>query len=59
LNPVRAGLVKKAEDYRWSSTRAHLTGSDDGVVTVKPMLDRVSIEGARLSYFDIEKEWDE
>jgi len=42
LNPVRAGLVKKAENYRWSSARAHLTGSDDGVVTVKPMLDRVS-----------------
>jgi len=42
LNPVRAGLVKKAENYRWSSARAHLTGSDDGVVTVKPMLDRVN-----------------
>jgi len=22
-NPVRAGLVERAEDYRWSSTRAH------------------------------------
>jgi len=42
LNPVRAGLVKKAENYRWSSARVYLTGSDDGVVTVKPMLDRVN-----------------
>lgn len=41
LNPVRAKLVKRAEDYRWSSARAHLDGKDDGLVKVKPMLDRV------------------
>ncbi len=41
LNPVRARLVKRAEDYRWSSARAHLVGKDDGLVKVKPMLDRV------------------
>ncbi len=41
LNPVRAQLVQRAEDYRWSSAKAHLAGKDDGVVTVKPMLDRV------------------
>jgi len=41
LNPVRAKLVAKAEDYRWSSARAHLNGDDDMVVKVKPMLDRV------------------
>jgi putative transposase len=28
LNPVRARLVERAEDYRWSSARAHLTGID-------------------------------
>ncbi len=27
-NPVRAGLVSRAEQYRWSSARAHLTGRD-------------------------------
>lgn len=32
-NPVRAGIVKKAEDYRWSSTRAHTSGSQDGIVS--------------------------
>ncbi len=40
-NPVRAGLVKHAEDWPWSSARAHLAGKDDKVVTVKPALDRV------------------
>jgi len=41
LNPVRAKLVKRAEDYRWSSAKAHLDGKDDDLVRVKPMLDRV------------------
>lgn len=41
LNPVRARLVPKAEDWRWSSTRALLAGQDDHVVTVAPALERV------------------
>jgi putative transposase len=41
LNPVRARLVVRAEDWKWSSVRAHLEGNDDGLVTVGPMLDRV------------------
>jgi len=28
LNPVRAGLAAKAETWRWSSAKAHLTGVD-------------------------------
>ena len=32
-NPVRAGIVKRAEDYRWSSARAHVHDTPD------PMLD--------------------
>ena len=31
LNPVRARLVARAQDWRWSSARAHLAGKDDGV----------------------------
>lgn len=31
LNPVRARLVARAQDWNWSSTRAHLRGRDDGV----------------------------
>ncbi len=42
LNPVRAGLTQYAADWAWSSVRAHLAGKDDGLVTVRPVLDRVS-----------------
>jgi putative transposase len=41
LNPVRARLVQPPEDWAWSSARAHLGGAGDGLVTVKPVLDRV------------------
>ena len=40
-NPVRAGLVKRAEDWRWSSARAHLAGHDDDAVSVAPLLERI------------------
>jgi putative transposase len=36
LNPVRAGLVRTAADWPWSSTRAHLSGVD-----TTGLLDRV------------------
>ncbi|MEE8445110.1 MAG: transposase, partial [Alphaproteobacteria bacterium] len=39
LNPVRAGLVKQARAWRWSSAKAHLAGQDDRLVTVAPLLD--------------------
>lgn len=41
LNPVRARLVRRAEDWAWSSTRALIAGRDDHVVTVAPALERV------------------
>lgn len=41
LNPVRARLVVRAQDWRWSSVRAHLAGTDDHVVKVVPALERV------------------
>ncbi|MGZ8283923.1 MAG: transposase [Allosphingosinicella sp.] len=40
-NPVRAGLVKRPEQWRWSSARAHLGVEDDGVTETGPMLERV------------------
>jgi hypothetical protein len=40
LNPVRARLVQRAQDWRWSSTRAHLRGKDDGLTVLKPVSDR-------------------
>ncbi len=42
LNPVRARLVARAEDWPHSSVRAHLQGEDDGLVKVRPVLDRVA-----------------
>ncbi|MEO7247332.1 MAG: transposase [Novosphingobium sp.] len=41
LNPVRARLAPRAEDWAWSSTRALIAGADDHVVTVVPALERV------------------
>jgi putative transposase len=37
LNPVRARLAKRAEDWPWASTRAYLTSDGDGVTTLAPM----------------------
>jgi putative transposase len=42
LNPVRARLVQRAEDWPWSSVRAHLAGADDALVSVAPVLARVA-----------------
>ena len=48
LNPVRAKLVQRAEDWRWSSARAHCEGRDDGLVSVAPLVDRC---GGRFADF--------
>jgi putative transposase len=40
LNPVRARLVERAQDWRWSSVHAHLAGSDDGMTAIAPLLER-------------------
>jgi putative transposase len=37
LNPVVAGLVSRAEDWPWSSTRAQLAGEDDELAAVAPL----------------------
>jgi putative transposase len=31
-NPLKVGLAERAEDYRWSSAKAHLTGGKDPVL---------------------------
>lgn len=41
LNPVRARLCDRADEWQWSSVRAHLAGRDDGLVTVAPLLERL------------------
>jgi putative transposase len=37
LNPVRAALVGKPEEYGWSSAAAHMAGRDDLLVKVAPL----------------------
>jgi putative transposase len=40
-NPLRAGLCKSVEDWPWSSARAHLHEQDDGLVSVRPLLELI------------------
>jgi putative transposase len=42
FNPVRAGMVKRAEEWPWSSVTAHLRRRDDALVSVTPLLERVA-----------------
>ncbi len=42
LNPVRAGLVARAEDWPWSSARAHLGLGDDGLTDLEPARERIA-----------------
>ena len=49
LNPVRAGIVKEPQNYRWSSVVAHLGGCDNELVTVLPLLEMVGSWKAFLS----------
>lgn len=41
LNPVRARLVDRPEDWPWSSARAHLASRDDELVTAAPLSEAV------------------
>ena len=41
-NPVRARLVDRPADWRWSSVHAHLSAVEDGLTAIGPVLDRVA-----------------
>ncbi len=49
MNPVRARLTARPQDWPWSSARAHLKGDDDGLVAVRPLLDRIGDFAAFLA----------
>jgi len=55
LNPVRAGLAKRPEDYAWSSARAHLSGRNDALVKVEPMLSMIGDWASYLA-MDVDEE---
>ncbi len=41
MNPVKAGLTEKPEEYLWSSARAHIDNTNDRLVNVAPLLELV------------------
>jgi putative transposase len=54
LNPVRAGLVRQAIEWPWSSVRSHLRDRDDTLLTPQPLAERL---GAALGeFFDVDVE---
>jgi putative transposase len=46
-NPVRAKLVKRAEDYQWSSARAHILGIKDDVLSKESWFNEKEIKSYR------------
>ncbi|MCX8159865.1 MAG: transposase [Candidatus Saccharicenans sp.] len=40
-NPVRAGLARRAEQYRWSSARAHVFGYNDPLLSPMPLTSQI------------------
>lgn len=56
LNPVRAGLTRRAIDWHLSSVRAHVEGRPDPVLTPQPLLDRLGAEMANLFALDVTDE---
>jgi putative transposase len=55
LNPLRAGLVKKPEDWRWSSAWPHMKGKDDILVKTKPLLEMVNSPWEKFLAFDVQE----
>jgi len=54
-NPVRAGITKKAEDYKWSSAKAHIKREKDGLLSdnfftkdIKDWKSYISLEDERI-----------
>jgi putative transposase len=47
-NPLKVGLIEKAEDYRWPSAKAHLTEATDDLLSQPDWLD----PSARADYAD-------
>ena len=41
-NPVKAGMVLHAEDWRWSSARAHIAGHSDGLTDTQQLGEHIA-----------------
>ena len=58
MNPVRAGICGHPDGWRWSSYHAHIAGVDDALVSVAPMLERITDWSRFLSVDDPEETLD-
>ena len=57
LNPMKAGLVTRAEDWPWSSVAAHLAGRDTPYVLVEPALSRGADFAGLVAGGEIDPQW--
>lgn len=52
-NPVRAGMVEKAGDYRWSSAASHIRKNEDPVISMdSPVIGSITDWAAYLEQRD-------
>jgi putative transposase len=54
-NPVRAKMVRKAEDYKWSSARSRITGEPNALISKFYLVDEISDWSKYLAVEDDEK----
>ncbi|MEK7287586.1 MAG: hypothetical protein AAB091_03370 [Elusimicrobiota bacterium] len=57
-NPVRARLVNKAQDYQWSSAKAHVLGLKDSLLTDNFMSEEIADWAAYLADEDDKNDLD-
>ncbi len=57
-NPVRAGLVKKAQDYPWSSAKAHVLKVKDSLISDNFMVSQIKDWSAYLAEDDKQEDID-
>lgn len=55
-NPVRAGIAKKAEEYRWSSAPAHVFNEENKYLTGNFVIEEIKDWKEYLSQIDEEKD---
>ncbi len=55
LNPVRAGLVKRPEEWPWSSAESHINMKDDGLIKIKPLVEMVNKPWNEFLSYDVEE----
>jgi putative transposase len=56
LNPVRAGLARRAIDWPWSSVRAQVEGRHDPLLTPAPLAGRLGADMAGFFDLDVDEE---